>query len=437
MRHHLSAHVTVAFSFALLALVSRTGLGIELTWQRATANAGFSHRDSAGEFVYGNKMWIMGGWFSGTTGTTTRRDVWSSADGVTWTRATASTPALDWGEHPTTLVFQDKMWTMGGYRVDKVGNNPVTSSSGNQIWNSTNGTNWSQVVTNGPQWSKRSGAAGVVFNNKMWIMGGTQFETSGVPVFNDVWSSSDGINWTLEKANAPWSARAFQHVLVFNDEIWLLGGGRYDSQTTNSSQKFTVNNDVWKSSDGKNWTRVDQHADWDARIWHGATVYNGEMWVLGGAEGHGLASYQNDAWHSSDGVHWEQATTAAGSAIWSPRHEMSIFDFQGKLWVVAGGSANGTMSDVWQTSYAVPAILPGDFNHDHVVDAADYVVWRKDPSVGTYEEWRANFGASGGSGLGDSSALSGRSSVPEPASLLLVAIGVLTFGTARRKRERA
>jgi len=420
MQHRLSVRAVLAVVFALLAIVSRTGLCIELTWERKTANAGFPHRDSAGEFVYDNKMWIMGGWFSGTTGTTTRRDVWDSADGVTWTQVTATTPALDWGEHPTTLVFQNKMWTMGGYRVDKVGNNPVTSSSGNQVWNSTDGANWSQVVTNGPQWSKRSGAAGVVFQDKMWIMGGTQFENNSA-VFNDVWSSSDGQNWTLE-TNAPgWSARAFQHVLVFKGEMWLLGGGKYGPGGSN----YIVNNDVWKSSDGKNWTRVDQQADWDARIWHGATIYNGEMWVLGGAKGSGLASYQNDVWHSSDGVHWEQATKAAGSEIWSPRHEMSIFDFQGKLWVVAGGSATGTMNDVWQASFAVPL---GDFNSDHVVDAADYIVWRKDPSVGTYEEWRANFGATGGG------TLSGSSSVTEPASFLLVTIGVLTFGTARRER---
>ena len=41
------------------------------------------------------------------------------------------------------------------------------------------------------------------------------------------------------------------------------------------------------------------------------------------------------------------------------------------------------------------AFLPGDFNHDDRVDAADYVVWRN--SAGTFEDyeiWKGAFGAS-------------------------------------------
>ena len=48
--------------------------------------------------------------------------------------------------------------------------------------------------------------------------------------------------------------------------------------------------------------------------------------------------------------------------------------------------------------------MPGDFNGDFVVDAADYVVWRN--GLGTtftqadYDVWRANFGQTAGSGAG-------------------------------------
>jgi autotransporter-associated beta strand protein len=75
-------------------------------------------------------------------------------------------------------------------------------------------------------------------------------------------------------------------------------------------------------------------------------------------------------------------------------------------------------------------ILPGDFNSDGKVDAADYVTWRKnqgtfaimanDAYFGTkidqdqYNLWRANFGNTGpGSGAGLSGA------VPEPGAILL------------------
>ena len=38
---------------------------------------------------------------------------------------------------------------------------------------------------------------------------------------------------------------------------------------------------------------------------------------------------------------------------------------------------------------AVP--VPGDYNHNGIVDAADYVVWRKtDGTQPAYDTWRAN-----------------------------------------------
>jgi hypothetical protein len=63
------------------------------------------------------------------------------------------------------------------------------------------------------------------------------------------------------------------------------------------------------------------------------------------------------------------------------------------------------------------AFLPGDFNHDDRVDAADYVVWRRSAgSVQQYQLWRTNFGQSLGSGGGANT----NSAVPEPTTLVIV-----------------
>jgi phospholipase/lecithinase/hemolysin len=81
--------------------------------------------------------------------------------------------------------------------------------------------------------------------------------------------------------------------------------------------------------------------------------------------------------------------------------------------------------------------LPGDFNHDDVVDAADYVVWRN--GVGTtyipydYQIWRAHFGESAGSGAAEKLG-AGNSTVPELNVSVLV--GWAVVGIAMRRSRR-
>ena len=79
--------------------------------------------------------------------------------------------------------------------------------------------------------------------------------------------------------------------------------------------------------------------------------------------------------------------------------------------------------------------IPGDFNRNGVVDAADYVVWRKNGGAQEeYDTWRANFGSSLGPGSGAAlpSANPLSAAVPEPASVSLLMLAVLGFLPRRR-----
>lgn len=82
---------------------------------------------------------------------------------------------------------------------------------------------------------------------------------------------------------------------------------------------------------------------------------------------------------------------------------------------------------------AVDASLPGDFNDDGRVDAADYTLWRD--GLGTmynqshYTEWKTHFGQTAGS------AASATTSVPEPAGIILALSGLFALMAKRSDRR--
>jgi hypothetical protein len=109
-------------------------------------------------------------------------------------------------------------------------------------------------------------------------------------------------------------------------------------------------------------------------------------------------------------------------------------------WADANAGVVGSISDSGGndvvlkglSSIIVPVDLPGDFNGDGRVDAADYVVWRKsDGSQPGYDEWRTNFGRTT---AGASAGLSSSSAVPEPAAIQLLLAALAAGLISRRAR---
>jgi hypothetical protein len=117
------------------------------------------------------------------------------------------------------------------------------------------------------------------------------------------------------------------------------------------------------------------------------------------------------------------------------------------------GSATATTGTVFEfafvTQFTVQSVpeLPGDYNEDGKVDAADYVVWRYGLGTtytpGDYNIWRAHFGQTAGSGAVDQlspvppSAEPLSAAVPEPTSAWLWgACLACASATIRRSSQR-
>ena len=53
------------------------------------------------------------------------------------------------------------------------------------------------------------------------------------------------------------------YTVAFGDKLWVIGGQNMPVFAPEEQDRF--DNDVWSSTDGKNWTRVLGHAPWSPR----------------------------------------------------------------------------------------------------------------------------------------------------------------------------
>ena len=244
----------------------------------------------------------------------------SANNKITWQTATEDAA---WSKRlgHSSVVFNGKIWVLGGN----------DGSRRNDVYYSSDGSNWHTATTDAA-WTPRQGHSSVVFNGKIWVLGGSSDGSDK----KDVWYSTDGITWTMATRNAAWSARANHSSVVFKNKIWVMG--RYKK------------NDVWSSDNGINWTKATENAAWSERNGHSSVVFDGKIWVLGGNESTGvsnnLGGRKNDVWYSTDGINWDSATTAAA---WSKRQKHSSVVFDGKIWVL-GGSDSYANNNVWYSS---------------------------------------------------------------------------------------
>lgn len=342
-RIRISTAGSATFIESKIFSIIPSSMETKFTWTKITDSAPFSPRDGAGALVFKDKMWIIGGWNPNNKifPRMCSNDVWSSNDGIFWKMEKPNTfldsnfdNNLDWeGRHTAGyVVYQDKMWIVGG--------DANQGHYQNDVWNSENGIKWECVNHGNPlPWGPRILHYTLVFKNKIWIMGGQtlpQIAPAKPELYDDIWNSSDGKEWTKIKINSShWSNRGMiGGSIVFRDRIWIVGGGTYQTPAFPERRFY---NDVWSSTDGSEWTCHVKCAPWDARQYHDVAVFDNKMWILEGFN----KSNRNDVWYSDDGENWYELPNTP----WAPRHAASVFVYDNALWIIAG---NNMRSDVWK-----------------------------------------------------------------------------------------
>jgi hypothetical protein len=252
-------------------------------WTRSSGASVIPPRTGFTVAVNNGRLWIQGG-FRGQDPFDRLNDVWSTADGETWTQATANAPF-----EPRWL---QEMFAMNGKLFMVGGIVPGVGQRGD-VWSSTDGASWTQE-TPLSAFGTRAGHQIVVFNGKAWLLGGSS-QTIGMT--GTIWSSLDAVSWTLEATDLPATGRTQHRAVAHGGRMWITGGEMVGGP-------FVPLGDIWYSADGVTWTQQQSGSpEYSARGYHGFASHGGKLWIYGG-EGVDGEIGSHDLFWSLEGTDW-------------------------------------------------------------------------------------------------------------------------------------
>ena len=190
--------------------------------------------------------------------------------------------------------------------------------SGNNNHGMSGGNSWVQA-TSAANWTARRNHTSLVYNNKMWVIGG--YDAGGYK--NDVWSSSDGITWTQQTSATSWTARNNHASLVYSNKMWVIGG--WDSG---------YKNDVWYT-DFPDWT---QGKRGKALSFDGAS----QSVVLSSVPVNNLTNFTISGWFNTVATQVDD--------IYLEKNSASVSVWAGNINININEAGNGKLNFVWRNT---------------------------------------------------------------------------------------
>lgn len=277
--------------------------------------------------VFQDKMWLMtpeGGWdaFHQRWVPDSVFTIWSSPDGSAWKKEYHNDAFP--GNVMQMIVFRNQLWILG-QRANTMRNDTDFSMYEQTLWKSPDGIQWSEAVHRA-DFPGRLGCALIVFQDRLWILGGDLV----TPVYaHDAWSSGNGTEWRREYNDLPFRATT-ESIAASAGKMWIIGGSDYGAPNTRifssvdgkvweqapaaasleilprSGHTLTEHGgklwimegylesfpgtfvsqrrDIWNSSDGITWKKADDSTTFTPRSGHVSVSFGGKLWVMGGED---------------------------------------------------------------------------------------------------------------------------------------------------------
>jgi hypothetical protein len=160
------------------------------SWIRVSDRVPWANRVLHHTVAFHGKIWVMGGQAVPQFAPADEafyNDVWNTADGVHWTRVAAKSPWAPRGMIGGSAVLADRMWVLGGGTYDTPGQPKRTFY--NDVWSTADGIQWTRHLEHTP-WTPRQYHEVAVFDHRLWVLEGWNQANR-----NDVWHSADGVRW--------------------------------------------------------------------------------------------------------------------------------------------------------------------------------------------------------------------------------------------------
>lgn len=187
-----------------------------LNWKQVLEKTPFGVRGYGECVVFQDRIWQLG---SGA-------GVYWTTDGANWTCALAEAP---YGPRSACAVgvYRDALWVLGGWLPQP--NDPPekhykTATSLNDVWSSPDGVHWTRVSEHAP-WSERLWFVSETFAGRLWVLGG--FSNRESKNLAECWYTEDGVDWQRFAPEPHWSARHEPTTYVFQDVLWMVAGNSW------------------------------------------------------------------------------------------------------------------------------------------------------------------------------------------------------------------